>query len=149
MAPSHGADLRAGLALADAALAAQEYPAAYAARTTASTCATASASTTRAQLDAATAQTRGAFSKWNVNASPLQRLGARTTLHLHAGGQGANTSLDSAEKMTVDGPYTVRAYDIGAVSGDTGTPRRSNYGTMLPRSSAAACRRPPSSTARA
>jgi TPR repeat protein len=29
--PAHGADLRAGLALADAALAAQDYPAAYAA----------------------------------------------------------------------------------------------------------------------
>lgn len=76
--------------------------------------------TAAAQLDAATAQTRGAFSKWNVNASRLQRLGARTTLYLNAGGQGANTNLDSAEKMTVGGPYTVRAYDVGAVSGDTG-----------------------------
>lgn len=76
--------------------------------------------TVAAQLDAATAHTRGTFSKWNVNASRLQRLGARTTLYLNAGGQGANANLDSAEKMTVGGPYTVRAYDIGAISGDTG-----------------------------
>jgi len=73
-----------------------------------------------AQFDAATARTRGAFSKWNVNGSRLQRLGARTSMYLNVGGQWANANLDSAEKMTVGGPYTVRAYDIGAVSGDTG-----------------------------
>ncbi|WP_332878959.1 ShlB/FhaC/HecB family hemolysin secretion/activation protein [Massilia sp. S19_KUP03_FR1] len=73
-----------------------------------------------AQLDAATARTRGSFSKWNANASRLQRLGARDTLFLNLGVQWANANLDSAEKMTVGGPYSVRAYDIGAVSGDTG-----------------------------
>jgi hemolysin activation/secretion protein len=71
-------------------------------------------------LDAAAAQTRGSFSKWNGNASRLQRLGARDTVYLNLGLQWANGNLDSAEKMTIGGPYTVRAYDIGAVSGDTG-----------------------------
>ena len=71
-------------------------------------------------LDAATAQTRGSFSKWNANASRLQRLGASDTLYLNLGLQWADKNLDSAEKMSVGGPYTVRAYDIGAVSGDTG-----------------------------
>ena len=70
--------------------------------------------------DAASARTRGSFSKWNVNASRLQRIGTRDTLYLNGGVQWANANLDSAEKMTVGGPYTVRAYDIGAVSGDTG-----------------------------
>lgn len=73
-----------------------------------------------ALLDAATAQTRGTFSKWNANGSRLQRVGARDALYLNLGVQWANANLDSAEKMTVGGPYTVRAYDIGAVSGDTG-----------------------------
>jgi hemolysin activation/secretion protein len=73
-----------------------------------------------ALLDAATAQTRGGFSKWNANASRLQRLGARDALFVYVGVQWANANLDSAEKMTVGGSYSVRAYDIGAVSGDTG-----------------------------
>jgi hemolysin activation/secretion protein len=71
-------------------------------------------------LDAASAQTRGTFSKWNANGSRLQRLGPRDALFLNLGVQWANANLDSAEKMTIGGPYTVRAYDIGAVSGDTG-----------------------------
>jgi hemolysin activation/secretion protein len=70
--------------------------------------------------DAATAQTRGRFSKWNGNASRLQQLGARDTVYVNLGLQWADGNLDSAEKMTIGGPYTVRAYDIGAVSGDTG-----------------------------
>ncbi len=73
-----------------------------------------------ALLDAASAQTSGTFSKWNLKGSRLQRLGARDTLFLNLGVQWANANLDSAEKMTIGGPYTVRAYDIGAVSGDTG-----------------------------
>jgi hemolysin activation/secretion protein len=73
-----------------------------------------------ALLDATTAQTRGSFSKWNANASRLQRLGPRDTLFLNLGVQWANANLDSSEKMTVGGPYSVRGYDIGAVSGDTG-----------------------------
>jgi hemolysin activation/secretion protein len=71
-------------------------------------------------LDAATAQTRGSFSKWNANGSRLQRVGQRDALYLIVGVQWSDTNLDSAEKMTIGGPYTVRAYDIGAVSGDTG-----------------------------
>jgi len=71
-------------------------------------------------VDAASARTRGHFSKWNLNASRLQRLGARDALYLNLGAQWANTNLDSAEKMTVGGPYTVRAYDSGALSGDMG-----------------------------
>jgi len=70
--------------------------------------------------DAASAQTRGRYAKWNTNVSRLQGLGSNDALYLNLGAQWANANLDSAEKMTVGGPYTVRAYDIGAVSGDTG-----------------------------
>lgn len=70
--------------------------------------------------DAVSARTRGRFSKWNLSASRLQRLGGRAALYLNVGAQWADVNLDAAEKMTVGGPYTVRAYDVGAVSGDTG-----------------------------
>lgn len=70
--------------------------------------------------DAASARTRGGFSKWNANGSRIQSLGGHDTLYLNAAAQWADANLDSAEKMTVGGPYTVRAYDVGAVSSDTG-----------------------------
>lgn len=74
-----------------------------------------------AQLaDAATAETQGGFSKWNANLARLQTLSPKTGLYLAFAGQWANTNLDPSQKMTAGEPYTVRAYDTGAVSGDTG-----------------------------
>ena len=35
-------------------------------------------------------------------------------------GQWANGNLDPSQKMVAGGPYTVRAYDMSAVTGDTG-----------------------------
>jgi hemolysin activation/secretion protein len=75
---------------------------------------------TAQQIDAATAKTQGSFSKWNVNLSRLQFLSAKDSLNLAFSGQWANTNLDSSEKMIAGGPYTVRAYDMGVVSGDEG-----------------------------
>jgi len=74
-----------------------------------------------AQLaDAAAAKTRGGFQKWNVNLARLQSLGQKNSLYLTFAAQEAGGNLDSSQKMSVGGPYTVRAYDMGAVSGDTG-----------------------------
>lgn len=74
-----------------------------------------------AQLsDAATARTQGKFSKWNANLIRLQSLSPKSALYLAFSGQWANTNLDSAEKMSVSGPAMVRAYDTGALSGDSG-----------------------------
>jgi hemolysin activation/secretion protein len=70
--------------------------------------------------DAATAGTQGGFSKLDVNVCRLQNLDPRDGLYLAFSGQWADGNLDTAEKMDVGGPYTVRAYDIGAVSGDIG-----------------------------
>jgi len=74
-----------------------------------------------AQLaDARSARTEGGFSKWNVNFARLQHVSASNTLYLALSGQKAQGNLDTAEKMTLGGPYTVRAYEMGALSGDTG-----------------------------
>jgi hemolysin activation/secretion protein len=74
-----------------------------------------------AQLaDAATASTQGGFSKWTAKLSRLQSLSALDGLYLAVSGQWANANLDPSMKMIAGGPYSVRAYDSGAVSGDTG-----------------------------
>jgi len=71
--------------------------------------------------DEASAQTRGSFAKWGLTASHQQRLTANGALYLALSAQAANANLDSAEKLSVGGPYSVRAYDSGAVSGDAGS----------------------------
>jgi hemolysin activation/secretion protein len=74
-----------------------------------------------AQLaDSATARTQGRFSIWNATFSRLQHVSAGDALYLTLTGQWSNSNLDPAEKMVAGGPFTVRAYDIGALSGDTG-----------------------------
>jgi hemolysin activation/secretion protein len=74
-----------------------------------------------AQLaDAATANTQGRFSLWNVNLSRLQHVSASDALYVAISGQWSNANLDPAEKMIAGGAYTVRAYDMGALSADTG-----------------------------
>lgn len=70
--------------------------------------------------DAVTTNTNGYFSKLNVNLSRLQRVSANNALYVSLATQVAGDNLDSSQKMTAGGPYTVRAYSTGAVSGDTG-----------------------------
>jgi hemolysin activation/secretion protein len=70
--------------------------------------------------DAATAKSDGTYSKWNVNLARLQKLTATNGLYLSFAGQWSRDNLDSSEKLIGGGPYTVRAYDLGVVSGDTG-----------------------------
>lgn len=74
-----------------------------------------------AQLaNAATARTQGGFSKLNANFTSLHSLSSKNALYLAFSGQWANTNLDPAEKMIAGGPSSVRAYDVGVLSGDTG-----------------------------
>lgn len=70
--------------------------------------------------DAATAGTQGAFSKVSLGFARLQRWGSRGSLYFSINGQWANTNLDPSQKMAVGGPNSVRAYDVGALSGDKG-----------------------------
>jgi len=74
-----------------------------------------------AQLaDAATAGAQGHFSKWSLALSRLQTLNTNNTLYLSLSGQKANSNLDAAQKMTLGGAYSVRAYNTGVLSGDSG-----------------------------
>jgi hemolysin activation/secretion protein len=75
---------------------------------------------TAQSFDAQTARTAGRFGKLAANFVRLQALGPGTSLYLNASGQWASTNLDEAEKMAIGGPYTVRAYDMGAISADIG-----------------------------
>jgi hemolysin activation/secretion protein len=74
-----------------------------------------------AQLaDEATAKTQGGFSKWNVSLAHWQKVSQQDSLYFAFYGQWTKTNLDPAEKMSVGGPASVRAYDVGALSGDAG-----------------------------
>jgi hemolysin activation/secretion protein len=44
----------------------------------------------------------------------------KDALYVALSGQWANANLDPSQKMVAGGPYTVRAYDMSAVSGDIG-----------------------------
>jgi hemolysin activation/secretion protein len=70
--------------------------------------------------DAATARTAGHWTKWNASASHLQTLSAAMGLHFSLAIQGANKNLDPSQKLAAGGPNSVRAYDVGALSGDSG-----------------------------
>ena len=71
-------------------------------------------------VDSTTARTQGSFLKWNLNLSRTQSLTEKTALYVALSGQRANGNLDSSQKMVAGGPYTVRAYDMGVLSGDEG-----------------------------
>lgn len=71
-------------------------------------------------VDAATVNSAGGFSRGNANLVHLHALTPKDSLYLAFSGQWASTNLDSSQKMVAGGPYTVRAYALGAVSGDTG-----------------------------
>jgi hemolysin activation/secretion protein len=70
--------------------------------------------------DAATVRTNGSYIKWNAALYRLQSIDPADTLYLAVSGQWANSNLDSSQKMNAGGPYTVRAYDLSAIAGDTG-----------------------------
>jgi hemolysin activation/secretion protein len=70
--------------------------------------------------DAQTARTEGRYQKLTANAVRLQGLGARDTLYLSLSAQWAGSNLDASQKISAGGPNSVRAYEAGALSGDSG-----------------------------
>jgi hemolysin activation/secretion protein len=82
--------------------------------------------------DAATAGTAGSFSKVNASYARLQALGSLSALYLSLSGQWANTNLDSANKLSAGGPYSVRAYETGVLSGDNGYQATVEFRQALP-----------------
>jgi hemolysin activation/secretion protein len=75
---------------------------------------------TAQQADAATARTRGPFSQWDASFGRLQRLTRQDGLYIALSGQWASVNLDPSQKMVAGGSYTVRAYDMSALTGDIG-----------------------------
>ncbi len=72
-----------------------------------------------AQLyDEQSAKTEGKFTKLNLNLARLQRLNPDDELYLDFSAQWASGNLDSSAKVVAGGPYSVRSYDVGAISGD-------------------------------
>lgn len=72
------------------------------------------------QADAVTTQTQGGFHKWNLSLTRLQGLTDNTSVLLNLTGQWTPANLDPSQKMSVGGAYSVRAYDMGSLSADSG-----------------------------
>ena len=70
--------------------------------------------------DVASAKTLGGFARLNLNLSRLQTLSTNNALYVSLAAQVAGKNLDTSQKMTLGGNYTVRAYDTSSVSGDSG-----------------------------
>lgn len=70
--------------------------------------------------DQATAKTRGAFNKFNLDLARLQALPAGLVGFARVSAQWSNKNLDSSEDFGLGGPYGVRAYPVGEGYGDEG-----------------------------
>ncbi len=70
--------------------------------------------------DAATAKIRGRFWQGNAVFARLQRLSPKDELYVTLSGQWTNVNVDPSQKMVAGGPYTVRAYAMSALTGDSG-----------------------------
>jgi len=71
-------------------------------------------------IDQATARTNGSYGKLAYSASRLQTLSDRWSLFAGINGQFASKNLDISEKMSLGGPYAVRAYPVGEAYADEG-----------------------------
>lgn len=72
------------------------------------------------QTDATGLATQGAFAKWDGSFNRLQTLSQSNALYVSISGQLASTNLDPSQQLIAGGPYSVRAYDMGVLSGDSG-----------------------------
>ncbi|WAC74487.1 ShlB/FhaC/HecB family hemolysin secretion/activation protein [Roseateles sp. SL47] len=70
--------------------------------------------------DATTAQTQGSFDKWSVVLTQQWRLGQAGSVYGAASGQWASKNLDTSQKLSFGGPNSIRAFDAGVASGDSG-----------------------------
>lgn len=70
--------------------------------------------------DASTVMTQGQFTKWNATFIRLQNVSTNNALYFSLNGQVASKNLDPSQQMIAGGPFSVRAYDMGILSGDDG-----------------------------
>lgn len=90
------------------------------------------ASEATADQAAAGFNTQGRFSKTQYDFRRLQRITANSTLLLSVTGQFASKNLASAEKFSLGGPNSVRAYPVGEGLGDTGYIFQGEFRYMVP-----------------
>lgn len=64
--------------------------------------------------------TEGVFGKLNFDFTRLQQVRERVALWSSYRRQWSDKNLDSSEKLSLGGPYGVRAYPVGEASGDQG-----------------------------
>lgn len=81
--------------------------------------------------DAASAKTAGSFVKINGGVARVQSLGANSEVMVSFSGQVANKNLDSSQKMTLGGANSIRGYESGVVSGDSGYAFTAEYRKSL------------------
>lgn len=79
-----------------------------------------SAAPTNQHADSIGPQTAGNFHKLSYSLSRLQRVTDKATLWLSFNGQTAGKNLDSSEKISLGGPFGVRAYPVMEGTGDDG-----------------------------
>ncbi|MHB8473997.1 MAG: ShlB/FhaC/HecB family hemolysin secretion/activation protein [Gammaproteobacteria bacterium] len=70
--------------------------------------------------DNATARTNGNYNKLSYGLARYQPVVGNTVLFMSLSGQQASKNLDSAEKLSLGGPFGVRAYPVGEAAGDDG-----------------------------
>lgn len=73
-----------------------------------------------ATSDSVTANTAGAFQRYNLNFNRLQRITDSTQGLINFYGQLANKNLDSSQQFILGGPSGVRAYPTGEGAGSQG-----------------------------
>lgn len=71
-------------------------------------------------FDSISAKTAGSFAKANLHLSRVQQFTQNTSLYLGGDGQLASKNLDTSEQFILGGPFLIRSYDVGAISGTQG-----------------------------
>jgi len=84
-----------------------------------------------AAADAGTSKVRGGFSKINLFLSHVQPISPAMAVALRLTAQSAQANLDPSQKLSLGGPQAVRAYDSGAISGDSGWAVSLEYRLLL------------------
>jgi hemolysin activation/secretion protein len=85
--------------------------------------------------DENSAKHKGDFQRFNLAASRQQYISASTMLLVNADTQWAFKNLDSSQKFSLGGARSVRAYEPGTVSGDSGILFSVEWRQLLPQPS--------------
>ena len=82
--------------------------------------------------DAILNKTEGAYTRFNLGLSRLQRASERVNFNLSWSAQYSLCRLDSSEKLSLGGPNGIRAYPVGEAAGDEGHLINAEFRYVLP-----------------